>query len=274
MRARTLTRVTAALVVLGAAGWLGADLLGGSSPERTEVSTPTVGDRSEALARTRLGADLAALDAFVAEQRARAEAADRADEHRVLAEAHLERCLLRDTRRGMAVGEPTHAELPAPNQADIEAGLAATDRAIERGDPSADVHRIRSALLSLRVTGFASALANRPKIDAALKAAEAIDPGHPRVVIARACEKLFAPNRLLGHDPAAAERMFVAAAAALPLDERPLTFAAMCAWLLERNEDAIEHLGAAAARNPQNPYVREVLRRLEAGEDEPFARDV
>lgn len=272
---RKITTLGAALVALGGALWLGPDLLGESAAEPTEVSAATSTDRSEVLARVRLTGDPAAMDAFVAEQIARCDATP--DEAHVwcdLAEAHLERCLLRDTRKGMAVGEPTHESLPEANADDIEAGLAAADRAVELGEPGAEVHRIRSALLSLRVTGFGSALSNRPAIDAALKRAEEIDPNHPRVVVARACEKLFAPNSFLGHDPESARRMFLLAAEALPLDERPYVFASMCAWLLERNDEAVTLMEKATARNPNSLYAAEVLRRLRAGEDDPFGRDV
>ncbi|MCC6784780.1 MAG: hypothetical protein IT457_18180 [Planctomycetes bacterium] len=248
---------------------------GGGSEEVATVSSLSPAERSAQLARTRLEGSLAALDRFVDEQRARcAQLADRAEEWRVLAEAYLERCLLRDTNKGMAVGRTTHTTLPDSHRVDLEAGLLAIDKAIALGDHDPDAHRIQSSILSLGATGWSEILRVRPRVEAALRAAEAIDAGHPRIVFARACEKLFAPNRFLGHDPAAAERMFLKTADALTLDERPLLLAAMCAWLQERRDDCIAMLERALSRNANNRYVREVLRRIRASEDDPFGRDV
>lgn len=267
-------------VVLGAgavvaAAWFGSDLLGGSTTQSAAAAEIEVAPRSEALARARLTGELHVLDEFVAQQRAACgERDDDPECWRVLAEAHLERCLLRDRHRGMTVGEPTHEELPAANREDIDAGLAAADRALALGDTTADVHRIKAGLLSLRVTGFASALATRPAISAALARAEEIERGHPRVLVARGCEKLFAPNRLLGHDPRAARELLLAAADALPLDERPFVLAAMCEWLLARPDAAVTLLERATARNPNNVYAHAVLERLKANERDPFGRDV
>ena len=271
MRRRTLAFAVAVPLVTVGLVWL-AQRVSPATPVVDRVTVLDASERSTTLAQARRSGEIAVLDAFITEQEARCAGGD-PGEFRVLAEAHLERCLLRDRRRGMAVGRPVHAELPDAHRRDIEAGLRAADRAIEGGDSSADVHRIRSSLMSLRVTGLVSALAERPAIHEALRAAEAIDPRHPRVVVARACEKLFAPNALLGHDPAGAKRMFLLAAAALPLDERPLTFAAMCAFLLGESEEAVRLLEDAIARNPHNVYALEVLRRLRASEPEPFARD-
>lgn len=249
--------------------------LGDASGESTTISPLAVVPRSELLARTRLSGSIEALDRFVAEQRERcADVTAAAEEWRVLAESLLERCLARDTHKGMAVGRLTHTELPAANRADLDAGLAAIDAALGRGDDTADARRIRSSLLSLSATSWTDVLRLRARVEAALRAAEAIDADHPRVVVARACEKLFAPNRFFGHDPAAARRMLEKAATALELDERPLLLAAMCAWLQERRDDAIDLLERAASRNPNNRYVTAVLARLRADEDDPFGRDV
>lgn len=215
---------------------------------------------------------LASLDLLIADLEARTSSPRPEDLH-ALAEALLERSLLRDIRKGMAVGRPTHAELPAELAADVDAGVHAAEQAIAAGDDSAEVHRILSALLSRRVTGIASALKLRGRIEAELRLAEERDPDHPKVLIARGCGQLFAPNRLFGHDPAAAEAKFLRAAEGLPTDERPWMFASMCAWLLGDAERALSHIDAAAARNPAHPYVREVARRLREGTDDPFGPD-
>jgi tetratricopeptide (TPR) repeat protein len=269
--------VAASILALagGTVSWIVISEFGGTTPERTEVSAATILPISEEIARARLTGSLEALDRFIERQaeRCRTQGGDAAT-WRGLAEAHLERCLLRDQHKGMAVGKPTHATLPESNRTDIDLGLRAIEKALELGDLDPDAPRIQSSLLSLKATGWGEVLALRPKIQAALRKAEGIDPSHPRVVIARACEKLFAPNRLFGHDPGAAERMFLRAAERLELDERPYVLAAMAAWLQKKTEQAINLLERALDRNPNNRYAREVLRRLRVAEAEPFARDV
>jgi hypothetical protein len=217
---------------------------------------------------------MAALDALVAELETTAaeDGTDPSPRH-ALAEALLERSLLRDIRKGMAVGKPTHAELPEALAADVAAGIGAAEQAIEAGDDTAEIHRILSALLSRQVTGIGSALRLRGRIDAELKLAEEREPEHPKVLIARGCGQLFAPNRLFGHDPEAAEAKFMAAAESLPSDERPLMFASMCAWLLGDRDRALTHIEAAAARNPSHPYVDAVAQRLRDGVTDPFGPD-
>ncbi|MGE0143491.1 MAG: hypothetical protein AB7I19_07060 [Planctomycetota bacterium] len=269
--------VAASILALagGAVAWTVIREFGGTTPERTEVSAATILPTSEEIARARLTGSLEAIDDLIQRQtvRSRNQANDPAT-WRGLAEAHLERCLLRDQHKGMAVGKPTHTSLPESNRTDIDLGLQAIEKALELGDPDPDAPRIQSSLLSLKATGWSEVLALRPKIQAALRKAEGVDANHPRVVIARACEKLFAPNRLFGHDPGAAERMLLRAAERLELDERPFVLAAMAAWLQQKPEQAIELLERALGRNPNNRYAREVLRRLRTAEAEPFARDV
>jgi hypothetical protein len=215
-----------------------------------------------------------ALDAVVADlERETARAGAAAEDWHALAEVLLERSLLRDVRKGMAVGRPTHTELPTDLAADVAAGIRAAEKAIEAGDDSAEIHRILSALLSRQVTGIGSALKLRGRMEAELALAEERAPDHPKVLIARACGQLFAPNRLFGHDPVAAEQKFVRAAEALPTDERPWMFASMCAWLQGDGERALTHIDAAAKRNPDHPYIREVAQRLRAGAPDPFGPD-
>ncbi|MDA0931979.1 MAG: hypothetical protein O3C51_00850 [Planctomycetota bacterium] len=229
------------------------------------------GTTSEEIDRARREG-IASLDLLIAGLVTRASDASPEDLH-ALAEAHLERSLLRDIRKGMAVGRPTHAELPEELADDVDAGVRAAEQAIAAGDDSAEIHRILSALLSRRVTGIAAALKLRGRIEAELQLAEERDPAHPKVLIARGCGQLFAPNRLFGHDPAAAEAKFLRAAEGLPTDERPWMFASMCAWLLGDAERALSHIDAAVARNPAHPYIVEVARRLREGTDDPFGPD-
>ncbi len=282
----------AALGVAGAA-WFGPGLLAPGGTGSIDVpDAPTVGEGARgpdtsgtaskaeaaalrtALNEVRLGADMQRMDAFVAEQRARAESAgDDPEAWRLLAEAHLERCLLRDQRKGMAVATATHEELPAANKDDIEAGLAAAQKALELGDPTGDAWRIRSSLLSISCCSLGDFLRLRSPAQEAMDEAAEIDPDNPRVVMARATEKLFAP-RFFGNDPEGALPLLERAVEALPQDERPLLFTAFAHWLLERPEQALQAAEAAQQINPRNVYVAAVVERLRGGEEKPFARDV
>ncbi|MBK8980063.1 MAG: hypothetical protein IPM29_29540 [Planctomycetes bacterium] len=236
--------------------------------------TPAPGGRARELAELRRSFDLAALDRYVAALRASTERdAAAADAWRALGEALLERCLMRDRNKGMAPGRPTHDELPPDNAADIAEGLAAVQRAIDLGEPTGDAWRVRAALLSLSITGFGDLLTKRPRASEALDRAAALDPGNPRVLLMRASERLFAP-RFLGFDPADAIPTLERVAEELTVDERPLVTLAFAHWLAGDLDAACHALERALERNPANRYAREVLRRLYAGEDEPFARDV
>jgi hypothetical protein len=228
--------------------------------------------RSLELAQCRRAGRIEALDAFVEDQRARA-AGGGAAELRFLAEALLERALLRSQHKGLRPGEPVFAELPPALAQDVDAGLAALAAARRAGDDSADGHRLEAALLSCRITGWASALQWNGAIDAALRAAAARAPEHPRLLVALGCQALFAPA-LLGRDLPRARALLERAAAALPIDERPLVFLALAADLDGRRDDALAALRAAAERNPENRYARVVLARLEAREADPFGRDL
>lgn len=83
------------------------------------------------------------------------------------------------------------------------------------------------------------------------------------------CRVLFAPP-LLGHDARRGRDHLRAGAAGLPFDERPLIFAAWAYHLLDEPEEARRLLTEAIARTPANPFAPEALRRLEAGEEDPF----
>ena len=152
-------------------------------------------------------------------------------------------------------------------------GVAAIARAVELGDATSEVHRIEAGLLSMQITGWASALRLNQRIDTALTRAAEIEPTNPRVQVALGCRKLFAP-RLLGHDPEGAFDHFGPAAEALTVDERPLMFAAMAAWLTGDVDRATRLVERATARNPNNAYAAEVARRIAAGVSDPFADDV
>ena len=201
---------------------------------------------------------------------------ERADDRHcwhLLAEACLERALLASHHRGMAVGTPTWKELPAEVAADLERGLAAAARARQLGDDSADLFRIEAGLLGQRITGLASALQWNGRIHDALQAASQRAADDPRLHISLGLRKLLAP-KLLGHDPERALEHFEFAAKALIDDERPAVFAAMANYLQQKRQQAIGWLEQATARNPDNTFARVVLRRLRAGEERPFERDV
>lgn len=248
----------------------GADVTARALLSGADAGARTVAQRIDAARRE----GMERLDAVVADLSQRTAQGDAvsADWHG-LAEALLERSLLRDIRKGMAVGRPTHAELPTELASDVAAGIRAAEKAIEAGDDSAEIHRILSALLSRQVTGIGSALKLRGRIESELSLAEERDPDHPKVLIARACGLLFAPNRLFGHDPVTAEQKFLRAAELLPDDERPWMFASMCAWLQGDGKRALTHIEAALERNPDHPYIVEVGQRLRAGADDPFGPD-
>jgi tetratricopeptide (TPR) repeat protein len=215
-----------------------------------------------------------ALDAVVAALRA-ATSERGEDRHawHLLAEACLERALVRSHHRGMSVGTPTWRELPTEVAADLDRGLAAAARARELGDDSADLFRIEAGLLGQRITGLGTALQWNGKIKDALQAASQRGADDPRLHVSLGLRKLLAP-KLLGHDPNQALEHFEFAAKALARDERPAVFAAMASYLLKKRQQAIGWLEQATARNPANTFARVVLRRLQAGEAQPFERDV
>jgi hypothetical protein len=187
----------------------------------------------------------------------------------VLAEAHLERALLPDLRLGLSVGLPARGSLTPEMEREVEGGLAALERAAAMGEEGAEWHRLRSALHARRITGFASMLRERAAVQEGLDRAAELGPELPRVQIAIGCRLLFAPPGF-GHDPRAALAHLMAGAEAIEADERPLVFAAFARHLLGEPDEARALLRRALGRTPANVYAAEVLRRLEAGEDEPF----
>jgi tetratricopeptide (TPR) repeat protein len=190
-----------------------------------------------------------------------------------LAEALLERIASRTAHRGLVVGAPTWTQVPADAAQDIDAGLAALETARRLGDDSGLLHRLEASLLGYRVTGLGTALQLGNRIGKALaKAAErAQDDPHLHVILG--LRKLLVP-KLLGNDPQQALAHFEFAADALPDDERPMVFAGMATYLQQKRQQAIAWLEQAVQRNPANTFAQVVLRRLRAGEDDPFGRDV
>jgi tetratricopeptide (TPR) repeat protein len=271
--------VTAALAV-GGTVWV---MLGAAASERLAVpATPPIGPAPAAtpneldrqLHEARRRCEIAAVDAVVAAVR---EACKASPEEplpwHLLAKAHLERSLLRSHDRGMAVGAPVFPELPKELLDDLDAGLVAAQRARELGDRSSDLFRIEAGLMGQRITGLASALQWNGKIQDALRKAGEAQHDNPHLHVALGLRKLLAP-KLLGHDPVQALEHFEFAAKALADDERPAVFAAMASYLQKKRQQAIVWLERAVATNPSNRFARVVLRRLRAGEEDAFARDV
>jgi tetratricopeptide (TPR) repeat protein len=266
-----LSLVTA--VGIGATAWV---LLDASAQADIAVpkATPAVALGTASVQAARRACVPTALDAVVQELAAATQAkdADRDAFHR-LAEAHLERALVRSHRRGLVVGTPTWSELPRDLADDIDRGLAAVLRARELGDQGGDLFRIEAALLSQRITGITAAMQWNGRIQAALKKAGELIADDPQLHVALGLRKLLAP-KFFGHDAAKALEHFEFAAKGLVDDERPAVFAAMATWLQQKRQVAIGWLEQAVARNPQNEFARVVLRRLRAGEADPFGREV
>lgn len=271
-RRRRLALAAGFAVVTGSGG-LVAWYVSPPAATQTTVGRLTAHPRSTALAALRRSMDAAALDAFVVEQQQRAESAGDASEWRVLAEACLERVLLASSRLGMEVGRPTFASMPPEVAASLALGEEAIAKARSLGDLHSEVARIGAGLLANRIDGALAAMRLGRRVDELVAEADAAGDGNPHVAVLRGCRLVFAP-KWLGGDPSRALALFEAAAEAMPDDERPLVFAAFAAHLLGDGANAREHLQAAVARNPRNAYAREVLRRLEAGEDDPFGRDL
>lgn len=241
----------------------------------TEARTPRdrTDERGRLLARTRRAFDLEAFDAFIADQRQIIESApSRAESWRILAEAHLERAWVHGRHRGMAVGRPTWTKLPETVQQDLDLGEAALQRARELGDATSESYRIEAALTTARMTGVATAVRLDARVRNALDTATRLDPHNPDAIVANACRRLFKPV-WLGGDPAGAKADLLTVAAVVD-DERPLMFAAFAAWLLDERDEALALMRRCRERNPQNEYADAVVRRLEAGTDDPFGRDV
>lgn len=266
------------VLLIGGTGWV---MLRASASEHLTV--PKTGATPEAAPKHGLAAELevarrrcelAAVDAVLEKAAAACKQLpeDAASWH-LLAKAHLERSLLRSHDRGMVVGAPIFATLPKELLADLDAGLAAARRARELGDAAGDLFRIEAGLMSQRITGLASALQWNGRIQEALRLAGERGPDNPHLHVALGLRKLLAP-KLLGHDAGAALEHFEFAAKALVDDERPAVFAAMASYLQQKRQQAIGWLERAVAINPQNRFARVVLRRLQAGEENAFGRDI
>lgn len=268
----------AAALAVGGTTWV---LLGARAHEELAVpatpGTPAKASEGPAavLIAARRSCNPATLDPVIVEltKAAQAAAPDAAAPWHLLADAHLERALARSHRRGLRVGEPTWSELPTAIAEDVRLGLDAVAKAQQRGDDSADLLRIEAALLSQRITGVTSALQWNGRIHTALQRAGERGQDDARVHVAIGLRQLLAP-KWFGHDAAKALAHFEFAAKVLPDDERPSVFAAMACHLQKKRAQAIDWLERAVAANPANLFARVVLRRLRAGEDDPFGRDL
>lgn len=268
----------AAALAVGGTTWV---LLSARAHEHLAVpTTPGAAPQvnagpATALVAARRSCKPEALDPVIAEltRAAEAAAADAAAPWHLLADAHLERALARSHRRGLRVGEPTWSELPVTIADDVRLGLEAAAKAKQRGDETADLLRIEAALLSQRITGVTSALQWNGRIHAALQRAGELGKDDPRVHVAIGLRQLLAP-KWFGHDAEKALEHFEFAARSLADDERPSVFAAMACHLQKKRQQAIDWLERAVATNPANLFARVVLKRLRAGEDEPFGREL
>lgn len=267
-----------AVAGLGATAWSMLRIGVGAHVDVPEGGTVPAEAPADALAialrEARRTCEVPALDAVVVRlQQAAAAAPATANTWHLLAEAHLERSLLRSHDRGIAVAAPAFPELPKELVDDLDAGLAAAARARELGDDSGDLFRIEAGLMSQRIVGLASALQWNGRIDDALRRSGERAPDNPHLHVALGLRRLLTP-RLLGHDPVKALEHFEFAAKVLTGDERPALFAAMATYLQNKRQQAIAWLEQAVARNPQNRFARVVLTRLRAGEEDAFGRAV
>jgi len=191
----------------------------------------------------------------------------------VLAEALLERIYQRTSRMGLRPGEPLYDAVPADTARDVRDGLAALAQARALGVETGDGYRVEAGLLTSRITGTLSALGLKREIARCYSRALALDPNDPRLHVALGCRKLFAP-RFLGRDTEKALEHLVYACKQLPADERPRVFAGLAAWMLGDHAAARKWVEHAVAVNPRSDFAFAVLRRILAGESEPFARDI
>lgn len=268
-------RISASTLLVGLTGML---LCLEHEPEpiggRISASKSELSEGSARLARARLQDTDLGLSSFIRNQRMlSARNPQRAASWKLLAEALLERARTHAQDKGLTVGKPVFAEIPKAMAADLAEGLCAIERARTLAVEDAELLRIEAELLTAQITGIGSAILLDGRISELIRKAMVLDPGNPRLQVAMGCRKLFAPP-FLGHDPAAAKSYLLAAAASLSIDERPLLLAAMACHLLDQDDRALELLASAAQRNPHNRFVAAVVKRMEAGEQEPFARDL
>lgn len=264
------------IVAIGATGY---GMLG--DPAIADVAVPEqvgqIAPKSDFARRIDMGrrsGKVATMDEVVRElqERTRTSPED-AEAWHLLASAALSRLQTRTALRGITVGKPLYDTLPTEVAADVDLGLAAADKARTLGDDSGDLYRLEAGLLGQRITGFSSALQWNGRIQKALAKAVELIPEQPKLHLALGLRKLLAP-RFLGHDPAGALEHLQFAAEAMPDDERPALFAAMALYLQDKRQQAIVWLEQAVARNPDNPFARAVLRRVQRDEQDPFGRDL
>lgn len=263
------------ILLLGA--WAGYLYL---NPGLREAKIPTkvvfdAKKESQLLRQIRKSCDVRDISDFIAKQRQSVARYPTDPEHlRLLAEALLERCATRIINKGFAPGTMLFdGETPKDILSDIEEALGLVSKARELGDETSENWRIEASLLPYKIVSLPSAIMLARPITQALDKALELGKDNPHIHFALGCRKLLAP-RYLGQDLEKAIEHLEFAAAGLPLDERPLIYAALATLLLGDRPRSTELLELAAKRTPANDFPAEVIQRLKAGENDPFARDV
>ena len=266
--------IAAAAFGVGVSAW---SKLSAESREDSPAASVIESDAAAALAAALTDAKRSYLHAQVAEVVAKAHKlaieapADAWAWHR-LAEAHLESAQQRINMRGIRVGEPAFESMPPDFAADLQAGLEAVEQAKAHGDDSASLYCVEAMLLSRQITGLISALRLTHAVNRALDSASRRDEHAAEVQFTLGIKKLLSP-KLFGHDARSALEHFQQAAQD-ERDDRAQMFAAMAYHQLGQQEEAALWLRRAVETNPANLFAKAVLHRLQAGEAEPFGRDI
>ena len=274
MRRTLAILITAAAVGVSASAW---SQLSAESSEASPAAPAVESDAAAALGEALVSARRSYLQARVKEvvagarKRTQEAPTDAWAWHR-LAEAHLESAQQRILTRGIRVGEPAFDELPPDFASDLREGLEAVEQARIRGDDSASLYCVEAMLLSRQITGLLSALRLTHAVSKALDSASQRDEAAADVQFALGIKKLLSP-KLFGHDAQAALEHFQRAAKD-ERDDRSQMFAGMACHQLGQQQEAVAWLGRAVKTNPANLFAAAVLRRLRAGEADPFGRDL
>ena len=274
MNTRKTTGALAILLLVFSAAYLYLN------PGLRNAGIPTEGafspeQGSQLLRRIRKSCDVRDISDFIAKQRASVVEHPTDPAHiRLLAEALLERCAARIINKGFAPGTMLFdGETPKDILSDVEEALSLVSAARGLGDETSENWRIEASLLVYKIVDVGSVLVTARPVALALDKAFELGKDNPRVHFTLGCRKLLAP-RYLGQDLEKAIGHLEFAAEGIPLDERPLIYASLAALLLDDRPRSIELLERAVGRTPANDFAVEVLRRLNADENEPFARNV